>query len=135
LHRVGHVLPEVVSLDLLNDLKLLLNHRDVGFLLEQSSDLDNLFPQALVGGFVPKDGQLQAKHQQIKLLRLLIIVHQLRGQAGDFVAELALLLRSEFLPRLRLGVMLHQTPLRPHDEVVHVHRSDLTTQQLSSFGS
>ena len=77
--------------------------------------------------------QLGTQHQHIETLGLFIIVQQAGRQGGDVLAQFIKTVAVELMPGLYLGELFDVFALRPHHEIIHVHRSYLLVQQASHF--
>jgi hypothetical protein len=77
--------------------------------------------------------QLEMQHQEVKSLGFLVFVYEFRRQCGNLVDQLSNLLRTKLLPRFFLSVTFDESPLRPDDEVVRVHRRNLRPQERCGF--
>ncbi len=130
-HRDGHVLPPLVGLHLLDQRHLLSHHRDGRLLLQQAGDRLDLVAQ-------PLESRARTRSRASCRLRI---------RRSNRFASSASASSSAAGPRPRcasspsrsratasshasgLGVLLDQPALRPHDEVVEVHRRDLAVQR------
>ncbi len=130
-HRQRHVLPPLVGLHVLDQRQLLPHHRDARLFLQQPGDRLHLVAQPLEAP-APREAPRAAGSAASRSNRL---ASSSSGSSSDgrpatSWASSASASSDRAVHASALRVLLHQPALRPHHEVVEVHRRHLAVQQL-----